>query len=144
MQIRKFANDNALISGHPGRWPRGHTGAWRGILSTLFDNQLDNFKPGMGELDCFCTFVAGSRGKIRGICKYLYISIYDHHKYLYRYLQIPRRIPCIYFEMLHMIWSFSKYIQGILQYQETKIFFPFPLHDLKGKVNRIMCRKQVE
>ena len=28
-------------------------------LSTLFDN----FKPGMGGLDCFCTFVAGLPGK---------------------------------------------------------------------------------
>ena len=28
-------------------------------LSTLFIN----FKPGMGGLDCFCTFVAGSPGE---------------------------------------------------------------------------------
>ena len=28
-------------------------------LSTLFDN----FKPGMGGLDCLCTFVAGSPGE---------------------------------------------------------------------------------
>ena len=33
----------------------------------LFDSQLDNFKPGMGELGCFRTFVAGDQGKIRGI-----------------------------------------------------------------------------
>ena len=27
-----------------------------------------NFKPGMGGLECFCTFVAGSQGSTLGIC----------------------------------------------------------------------------
>ena len=40
----------------------GNHGAYTGMardLLTLFDN----FKPGMGGLDCFCTFVAGYPGE---------------------------------------------------------------------------------
>ena len=41
-----------------GVTPGTHAGMARD-LSTLFDN----FKPGMGGLDCFCTLVAGSPGE---------------------------------------------------------------------------------
>ena len=47
-----------LSAAIPGVSPGTYAGMARD-LSTLFDN----FKPGMGGLDCFCTFVAGSRGE---------------------------------------------------------------------------------
>ena len=60
MHVNKLAIDlYALISGHPGGvTPGTHAGMARGF-STLFDN----FKPGMGGLDYFCTLVAGSPGE---------------------------------------------------------------------------------
>lgn len=47
--------------------PGGGGGTFASVardLSTL----VVNFKPGMRGLECFCTFVAGSQGKTRGIC----------------------------------------------------------------------------
>ena len=41
------------MSGHPGGNPGTYAGMARDLL-TLFDN----FNPGMGGMDCFCTFVA--------------------------------------------------------------------------------------
>ena len=49
----------ALISGHPGGVTLGKYEGMVQDLSTLFVN----FKPWMGGLDCFCTFVAGSPGE---------------------------------------------------------------------------------
>ena len=49
---------SAAIPGGGGVTPGTYAGKARD-LSTLFDN----LKPGMGGLDCFCTFVAGSGGK---------------------------------------------------------------------------------
>ena len=60
-----------LISCHPGGvTPVTYVGMARD-LSTLFHS----FKPGMGGLDCVCTFVAGSRGKTQGIGKYYIYNI---------------------------------------------------------------------
>ena len=50
---------NALISGHPGGvTPGTYAGMGRDLLTLVA-----NFKPGMGELGCFCTFVTGYPGK---------------------------------------------------------------------------------
>ena len=64
MQIRKFLNDNALISGHPEEGGGGGVtlrtyGGMSRDLATLFHN----FKPGMKGLDCFCTFATASPGE---------------------------------------------------------------------------------
>ena len=54
---------SAVIPGGDPEDIRGHDVGF----CQLFDSHLDNFKPGMRELDCFRTFVARARGKIRGI-----------------------------------------------------------------------------
>ena len=63
----------AISGSNPGDI-RGHGAG----LSTLFDNLARD-----GVLDCFCTFVAGSPGKTRGICKYykylLHFKIYSRN-----------------------------------------------------------------
>ena len=49
----------ALISGHPGGMTPGtYAGMGRDLLILV-----TNFKPGIGGMDRFCTFVAGSLGK---------------------------------------------------------------------------------
>ena len=45
-----------------GNGERGHTGTYAGMGRDLL-TLVANFKPGMGELGCFCTFVAGYPGK---------------------------------------------------------------------------------
>ena len=60
-----FVENKTLISSYlepgGGVTPRTYAGIRQHLLTTVA-----NFKPGLGGLDCFCTFVARSPGKDLG------------------------------------------------------------------------------
>ena len=52
-----------LSAAIPGRGGRGVTPGTYGDMARDLSSLFDNFKPWMGGLDCFCTFVAGFPGE---------------------------------------------------------------------------------
>ena len=62
LHVRQSLYIYALMSSHGGGeegvTPGTYTGMGRDLLTLVA-----NFNPGMGGLDCFCTFIAGSPGK---------------------------------------------------------------------------------
>ena len=98
-----------------GGEPQGHTRTWRGI------RQLCSIILSPGWEDWIVLALSGSPGEDP---RDLYLST-----------------------NMYNIKRFKMYSRkGILDlhHQETRIFSPFPFHDLQGTLNLIMCRKQVE